>query len=161
MIYCVNVPLEQEIQFPNRCPFSDQLSPSATVQLKRTSTSMLVPFPGGSLNSYSKTAFRMPAAKKVAALAISIQIMMWLSILGSMAAPVLVMALGDGRHERYAALFIPIGLIGALGFRIARWFVLRRVGIAKPWNGFMELRFASEAFAKEFSTLNGLALVTA
>jgi len=161
MKYCVNVPLEQELQFPNRCPFSDELSPTATVQLKRTSTSMVVPLPGGFLNSYSTTGLRLPAAKKIAVLAVSFQIMIWLSILSGIAVPVLAMTTGDGRRERYAVLFIAGGLVAALGFRVARWFVLRRVGIGKPWNGFMEVKFASEAFATEFSELNHLALVGA
>lgn len=159
MKYSVHVPLEQELLFPKRCPFSDDLSPTATVQLKRTSTSIVIPLPGGFLNSYSTTSLWLPAAKKVAVLALSFEIMIWLSILGGMAMPVLAMNIGDGRYTSDAVLFIPIGLVAALGFRVARWFVLRRVGIAKPWNGFMEVKFASEAFAREFSELNRLALV--
>jgi hypothetical protein len=80
MKYCVNVPLERELQFPNRCPFSDKDSPTGTVRLKRSSTSMVIPLPGGFLNSYSTTGLRMPAAKAVAVLAVVFEIMIWVSI---------------------------------------------------------------------------------
>jgi hypothetical protein len=159
MKYCVNVPLERELQFPNRCPFSDKDSPTGTVRLKRSSTSIVIPLPGGFLNSYSTTALRLPADKAVAALAIVFESMIWLSILGGMAVDALLVTTGRSQG-RYAGLFTVGGLLAALGFRIARWFVLRRVRIGKPWNGFMEVSFASEAYAKEFSELNRLALVT-
>jgi hypothetical protein len=120
---------------------------------------MVIPLPGGFFNSYSTTAMRLPADKAVAALAIVFESMIWLSILGGMAVGGLL-GTADGPQSRYAGLFIPGGLLAALVFRIARWFVLRRVRIGKPWNGFMEVSFASEAYAKEFSELNRLALVT-
>jgi hypothetical protein len=160
MKYCVNVPVERELQFPNRCPFSDKMSPTGTVRLKRTSTSLVIPLPGGFLNSYSTTAMRLPADKAVAALAIVLESMIWVSILGGMAVDALLLATTGVGQVRYTGLFTVGGLLAALVFRIARWFVLRSVRIGKPWNGFIEMRFASEAYAKEFSELNRLALVT-
>ena len=160
MKYRVNVPLEREIQFPNRCPFSDQVSPTGTVRLKRSSTSMVIPHPGGFVNSYSTTSLLVPAGRTIAALAVGFEIMIWLSILGGMAMAVLL-ASGEGNHGRFAVLFIGGGLVAAIGFRVARWFVLRRVSIGKAWNGFMEVSFASESYAKEFSELNMLSLVPA
>jgi len=160
MKYCVNVPVERELQFPNRCPFSDKVSPTGTVRLKRSSTSIVIPLPGGFLNSYSTTALRLPADKAVAALAILLEIMIWVSILGGMAVDVLLVTTGRGRGH-YAGLFTVGGLLAALVFRIARWFMLRRVRIGNTWNGFIEMSFASEAYAKEFSELNRLALVDA
>src|SRR5258707_6926606 len=107
MKYCVNVPLEREIQFPNRCPFSDQPSPTGTVRLKRTSTSMVIPLPGGFLNSYSTTAFRVPAGRTTAALAVGFEIMIWLSILAGIAVAVL---LTNADRSRYAVVFVAGGL---------------------------------------------------
>jgi len=160
MKYRVNVPLERDLQFPNRCPFSDKTFPTATVRLKRSSTSKVLPLPGGFSNSYSTTALRLPAAKAIAMLALACEIMIWLSILGGMAIGVM-MANAEGNHGRFAVLFIGGGLVAALGFRIARWFVLRRVRIGNAWNGFLEMKFSSETYAREFSELNDLALVTA
>src|SRR5262249_15119051 len=142
MKYCVNVPLERELEFPNRCPFSDRPSPSGTVRLKRTSTSTLMPLPGGFRNSYSQTTLRIPAGRMIAALAAGFEIMMWLSILGGMAG-VALLAAANGAQGRFAVLLLPAGLVAALGFRVARWIVLRRVRIGNPWNGFIEMRFAS------------------
>ena len=159
MKYCVNVPVERELQFPNRCPFSDKDSPTGTVRLKRSSTSMVIPLPGGFWNSYSTTALRLPADKAVAVLAMVFEIMIWVSILGGLAVDFLLVTTGGG-HGRYAGLFTVGGLLAALVFRIARWFVLRRVRMGKPWNGFVEMGFASEAYAKEFSEMNRLAMVT-
>lgn len=158
MKYCVNVPVEKELQFPNRCPFSDKDSPTGTVRLKRSSTSLVIPLPGGFWNSYSTTALRLPAAKAVALLAIVFESMIWLSIRGGMAVGALL-GTSDGHQSRYAVLFIFGGLLAALVFRIARWFVLRRVRIGNAWNGFIEMSFASEAYAKEFGEINRLALV--
>jgi hypothetical protein len=76
-----------------------------------------------------------------------------------MAVDVLLVTTGGGQG-RYVGLFTVGGLLAALVFRIARWFVLRRVRIGNAWNGFIEMSFASEAYAKEFSELNRLALVT-
>jgi len=160
MKYSVNVPLEREIQFPNRCPFTDEPSPTGTVRLKRCSTSMVIPHPGGFVNSYSTTSLLLPAGRTTAMLAMSFGIMIWLSILGGMAIAVL-MAGGEGNRARFAVLFIAGGLVAAIGFRVARWFVLRGVRIGKAWNGFMEVSFASESYAKEFSELNRLSFAPA
>jgi hypothetical protein len=101
---------------------------------------------------------RLPADKAVAALAIFFESMIWLSILGGLAVDFLLVTTG-GSQSRHAGLFTVGGLLAALGFRIARWFVLRRVRIGKPWNGFIEMSFASEAYAREFSEMNNFALV--
>src|SRR5436190_3401379 len=157
MKYCVNVPLERELQFPNRCPFSDQSSPTGTVRLKRSSTSTVIPLPGAFLNKYSTTSLRVPAAKTVALLAAAFEIMIWLSILGGVAVAMLL-AGGEGHHSRFAILYIGVGLVAALAFRVARWFVRRRVRVGNAWNGFMVMSFASESYAKEFTELNRLAI---
>ena len=157
MKYSVNVPLEGEIQFPNRCPFTDEQSPTGTVRLKRCSTSMVIPHPGGFVNKYSTTSLLVPARRATAMLAASFALMIWLSILAGMAIAVLL-ASGEGNHARFAVLFIGGGLVAAIGFRVARWFLLRRVSIGKAWNGFVEVGFASESYAKEFSELNRLSL---
>jgi hypothetical protein len=102
----------------------------------------------------------MPAARKIVTLATGFEIMIWLSILGGMGAAVLL-ATNDGPGGRYAVLFVAGGLVAALGFRVARWFLLSSVRIGKAWNGFMEVSFASESYAKEFSELNRLSLVPA
>src|SRR5205823_48813 len=128
MKYSVNVPHAQELQFPNRCPFSDQVSPTGTVRLKRSSTSKVIPLPGAFLNSYSTTHLRVPAARVIAMLAVGFEMMIWLSILGGMAAAVLL-ANAEGNRSRYAVLFVAVGLVAALGCRVARWVVLRRVRI--------------------------------
>jgi len=158
MKYSVNVPVEGEIQFPNRCPFTNEPSPAGTVRLKRSSTSMVIPHPGGFVNKYSTTSLLVPARRMTAMLATGFGLMIWLSILGGMAIAVLL-AGGEGNRARFAVLFIAGGLVAAIGFRVARWFVLRRVSIGKAWNGFVEVGFASESYAKEFSELNQLALV--
>ena len=155
----MNVPVERELQFPDRCPFSDKASPTGTVRLKRTSTSIVIPLPSGFFNSYSTTAMRLPADIAVAALAIIFESMIWVSILGGLAVDWLLVTTG-GSQSRHAGLFTVGGLLAALVFRIARWFVLRRVRIGNAWNGFIEVSFASEAYAKEFSEMNRLALVT-
>lgn len=159
MKYCVNVPLERELHFPNRCPFSDRPSPSGTVRLKQTSTSRVLPHPGGFWNSYATTALRIPAGRMIAVLALGFQIMMWLSILGGMAIAALL-ATADNPQTRFAALFVAAGLLAAVGFRVARWILLRRVSIGNAWHGFVKVRFGSESYAREFSELNRLPLVS-
>lgn len=159
MNYTVNVPIGRGLAFPNRCPFSDLPSPTGTVRLKQTSTSFVIPLPGGFLNSYSRTTFNVPAARKVVALALTLEIMIWVSILGGMFIAGLV-GTSSSHYAAIAVLFLPAGLIAALGFRVARAIVLRPVRIRPPWNDFVEVRFASESYAKEFCELNRLPLAS-
>lgn len=153
----VNVPLDRELEFPNRCPFSDTPSPTGTVRLKRTSSSFVTPMPGGFRNAYTTTLLQFPAQRTIAILAVFCEIMIWLSILTAMLLAVLLVN-KDGPDARYASLFVVSGPALALGFRLARWIVLRRVRIGNAWNGFIEVHFDSATYAKEFSELNRLAL---
>jgi hypothetical protein len=154
---CVNVPLNRELEFPDRCPFSDAPSPKGTVCLKRKSTSLVMPLPGGFQNSYSATSLEIPAQRTVAVMAVGLEMAMWLSMLGGMLIAVLLVN-ADGPLARFAAFFVLGGLVAAVGCRIARWIVLRRVRIGNAWEGYVEVRFDSESYAKEFSEMNRLAL---
>jgi hypothetical protein len=100
-----------------------------------------------------------PAARKVVTLALALEILMWGSILGGMFAAGLV-GTSNSHYARIAVLFLPGGLVVALGFRIARSLVLKRVRISKAWNDFVEVRFGSESYAREFSELNHLHLAS-
>ena len=156
MSYCVNIPLEGGVAFPNRCPFSGRESPTGTIRLKTTSNSTVTPTLDGFRNSYTKTFLRIPAARPIAMLAVGLEMMIWLSILGGIAIATL---LATSEKSRFAVLFVVGGLLAAVGFRIARWIVLKGVRIGNAWNGFIPVRFASESYAKEFSELNHLPLV--
>jgi hypothetical protein len=156
MNYRVHIPLHVRVMFPNLCPFTDVPSPSSKIKLKMTSTSTVLPIPGGVLNSYSQTALTFPAAKKTARLALGFELMIWISILAGIALCAWAAERDSDRLERMAFLFVPGGLIAALAFRILRSFLLRRVRIKKPWNGFVEIIFKSERYAREFAEQNRL-----
>lgn len=158
MKYYVHVPLEKPLTFPDVCPFSETPSPTSTIRLKQTSTSSILPIPGGVLNSYSTTTMRIPASKKIAVLATTLGILIWMSMLGGMGICVWLVTLDDSKFSA-PVLFLIGGPIVALGFRILRYFVLRRVRLKNAWNGFAELHFQSESYAKEFSDINRLALI--
>lgn len=163
MKYSVHVPLGRPLQFPDQCPFSDTPSPNSTVKLIKNSTSLVLPLPGGFNNSYSKTSFCIPASRKIAVLSVVLKLMIWMSILGGVSISCWLVS-----HHSYRAsgalgiapvLFLFGGPVLAIAFRIIRYFVLRRVRIQNAWNGFVEVVFQSENYAREFSERNKLALI--
>jgi hypothetical protein len=81
----------------------------------------------------------------------------WFSLLGGMTVCVLLLNLkgSDGTLAVAALLGGPI--LAAL-FRFSRFIYLRKVRIRSAWNGFVEVRFLSENYARTFSDLNRLAL---
>lgn len=159
MSYHVHVPLGKPVAFPNVCPFSEKPSPSSRIRLGHTSTSSVLPLPGGFLNSYSSTTIEIPVSGEIARRAQILQILIWLSILGGMATCVWAISFDHSQLSRYAPVVLVGALIVALAFRILRYFVLRKVLVKGVWNGFVKVRFQSESYAKEFSELNRLALV--
>lgn len=159
MSYCVNVPLGQLLKFPKACPFSGRPDPTGVVRLKRTSTSLVLPLPGGFANSYSQTAFRLPACRRVAACAMALEILMWISLLGGVAICCWLVSQPSTGPRSAPAAFLLGGPLVALGFRFARFLVLRGVRVGNAWNGFVEVSFKSEAYAREFSELNRLGMI--
>ena len=159
MKYRVQVPLNKPLQFPDRCAFSGVAAPTSRVRLQQASTSSLIPLPGGFLNRYTNTSLPLPASRKVAVLASALGILVWLSLLAGMALCAGFMISGPDQFSARPALFLPAGLMIALGFRVARWWVLRRVRINPAWGGFVEVQFKSEDFARAFADLNRLALL--
>jgi hypothetical protein len=158
MKYCVNVPLEKRLQFPNTCPFSGAPSPNSHVRLKRSSTSLVLALPGGFYNSYSTTSLRIPSCRQIAALAVGLEAMIWLSLLGGIAMCVWLLSVESTGPRAAAALFLIGAPVAAAAFRLARYLVLRKVRLNSTWNGFAEVQFRSEAYAKEFCELNRLPL---
>jgi hypothetical protein len=157
MKYYVNVPMEESLEFPDLCPFSGKPSPSGTVRLKRTSNSFVLPIPGGVRNSYSTTRLRIPADGSIAMLALGLEISMWLCILGGVA--FVVFAASQSGPEHMGALCaMPIGLVLAALCRLARFWVLRKLRINSASDDWVELKFASETYARRFSELNRLAV---
>src|SRR5262245_4081809 len=157
MKYYVQVPLDRPIQFPDVCPFTGRPSPKGTVRLKRSSTSRVVLLPDGFHNSYRTTKFRIPASQTTAAGAMVLEALIWLSILAGAGVCVLLMN-KDGRTGSLAVAALVVGLLLALGVRFARYLFLRKVTIKNAWEGFVEVRFLSESYARRLCDLNRLAL---
>jgi len=158
MNYRIHVPEGTPLIFPNRCPFTGAPAPTGSVRLQVFSTSSVLPLPGGFLNRYSKTGLRVPAARKISLLALGSELMIWISLLGGMALSVWFMDRGTEREQSVCFLFIVGGIVAALAFRIFRACLLWGVRIKNPWNGFVDVLFKSEAFAKEFAEQNRLAI---
>ena len=158
MKYRVQVPEGMPLAFPDLCPFTDAPAPTSMVRLKVVSTNWILLLPGFVANSYTKTTIRVPAARKVAMMALGSELMIWISLLGGMGLCVWSMDQGSDHEQRFTFLFIVGGVLAALAFRIFRACILRRVRIKTPWNGFVEVLFKSETFAREFAERNRLAI---
>ena len=117
---------------------------------------MVLPLPGGLYNSYSTTTLRGPASDKIAKLALGLEIMIWVSLLGGIGICVLLLTQSPGAHDRIALLSLVASPILALGFRFCRFLVLRPVRIKPAHNGYIEMQFRSEGYARQFSDLNRL-----
>jgi hypothetical protein len=159
MKYSVQVPLGKPLQFPNLCPFTDTASPNSIIRLKQTSTSWVLPLPGLILSSNSTTSMRFPASKKVVVRSLVYQVMIWVSLLGGIGLCIAWLSADHpSKTDWVARLFLAVGLFAAGGFGVARYWILRRVRIKSAWNDFVEVRFRSERYAKEFAELNRLAI---
>jgi|GEM_PF-3495697 hypothetical protein len=156
MKYCVNIPLGEPLAFPQICPFSGDPFSSGTVRLKQTKTLMVLPLPGGIYNSYSTTTLRVPASGRIAKLALGLEIMIWISLLGGIGICVLLLTQSPGTHERTALLSLLASPFLALGFRFWRFMILRPVRIKPAQDGYTEMQFQSESYARQFSELNRL-----
>lgn len=156
MRYRVHVPAELPLKFPDQCPFTGMVSPTGSVRLRAFSTSTVLPIPGGFLNSYSKSTLRLPAARKIALTVLASELMIWISLLGGIALCGWCITYGSDAAQRFAFVFVVGGVLAALAFRIFRACVLRGVRIKPPWNGFVEILFKSETFAKAFAEQNRL-----
>lgn len=157
MKYYVQVPLNRDLRFPDSCPFSDKPSPKSTVRLKATSTSLVLPAPHGIHNEYQTTTLPIPASRETALVASVLGAGIWLSLLGGMTLCVLLLNLRENKGTLAAGALLG-GPILAAAFRFARYLYLRKVRIKTAWNGFVEVRFDSEDYARAFSDLNRLAL---
>lgn len=104
---------------------------------------------------------QIPASGKISVLAKTFEILIWVSMLGGMGLCGWMLTLDDSKVSHSAPVFCIVGgVIGAVGFRFLRYFILRRVRLKNAWNGFVELHFKSELYAREFSEINRLALIT-
>lgn len=65
----------------------------------------------------------------------------------------------NSKSSKYEPISLIGGLVFAFGFRLLRFFILRKVRLKGVWNGFAEVHFQSEAYARDFSKLNRLAVV--
>ncbi len=160
MSHDVNVPLGRPLEFPNSCPFSGVASPKSTVTLRKSSSSMIIPIPGiGLYNAYSRTSLRVPACRRIAFLAVILQLAMWFSFLGGFAVCVLLInTSGDKPIDPVPPLLTGVCL--SVFFRVARFFVLSKVRIRNAWGGFVEVRFRSKDYARHFCELNRLPLLS-
>jgi hypothetical protein len=158
MSYRVQVPEGVPLQFPDQCPFTEAHAPTGAVRLKVVSTNWILPLPGFVANSYTTTIIRVPASRKVAMMAFGSELMIWISLLGGMALCVWSMDKGSDREQSFSFLFVIGGVLAALVFRIVRACILRGVRVKTPWNGFVEVLFKSETFAREFAERNRLAI---
>jgi hypothetical protein len=120
---------------------------------------MVLPLPGLILSSNSTTSMRFPARRKVVVLSLVYQAMIWLSLLGGALLCIhWLSADHPSKMEWVSLLFLAGGVLAAIGFRVARYWVLRRVRICPAWGGFIEVKFKSESYAKAFAELNRLAI---
>jgi len=156
MKYTVHVPLGKPLQFPDLCPFTDTASPDSSIRLKKTSTSMVVPL---IVSSNTTTSICFPAQRKVAVRSMIFGAMIWVSLLGGIGICIAWLStLKASDSGKVPLLVLAGGVLAAIGFRVARYWVLRPVRIKSAWNEFVEVRFRSERYAKAFAELNRLAI---
>lgn len=159
MKYSVHVPLGKPLQFPNLCPFTDTASPNSIIRLKRTATTMVLPLPGFILSRNTTTSMCFPASRKFALRSLRLQVMIWVSLLGGIGICIAWLStLKASDSGKVPLLVLAGGVLAAIGFRVARYWVLRPVRIKSAWNEFVEVRFRSERYAKAFAELNRLAI---
>jgi hypothetical protein len=158
MKYYVQVPANLDLFFPRLCPFTGDASAFKVLRLKKVSTGMIVPIPFvGIYQSNTESRLEIPVSAKVARLALVLQIFSWLALLGGIGGTALLLV---NKVSWFPSRLQPALLVGGIALAcvlsLTRWWILRKVRIVGSWNDFVEVRFHSEEYARQFSDLNRL-----
>jgi hypothetical protein len=145
----VRILFGSRLKFPPECPFTGGKNPRHSVLVTRSENQMWLPIPfvgWFSLGKTGQTSF--PASAVVAWVASLLTFLFWLLLVGGF-------AVGFMKKDNFhAADYVLGGVAGSILIRILRWLWLRRVRIVRIGMSSLEVRFASEKYAREFSRLN-------
>jgi hypothetical protein len=145
----VRIPFGSRLEFPPECPFTGAKNPRYLVLVTRSEKQMWLPIPFIGWFSLGKTGqMRFPASAIVAWGNNFLTILYWLLLVGGFAVGILK------KDDSNSGYYMLGGVAGAVIVRMSKWFWLHRVRIVRIGMSSLEVRFASERYAKDFSRLN-------
>lgn len=153
----IRIPYGSRLKFPAICPFTGQSEPRGRIMVSYANTQLWLPIPFIGLFRLRKVGrMTFPASK---ALAWAAKIMAFLRF-GSFPAGVVVFiylakkADAQQGSDGGSYYFLIGGLVGAYFFSLAHWLLLSRARIVRIGMSGLEIRFASEQYARDFARLN-------
>jgi len=155
----VRIPYGTRMKFPEVCPFTGSSKLGGRIQITRSRTQLFLPIPFvGFFSLHKEGRIAFPAAAFIARAEKLLQLLSWLALIGGFAA---FFYLGQQSKARRSwdgrdIYFIGGGLMAFYFLKIIRWLCLSGVRIARLGMGGVEVRFASEEYAREFGRLNDL-----
>jgi len=145
----VRILFGSRLEFPPECPFTGAKNPRHSVLITRRENQMWLPIPFIGWFSLGKTGqIRFPAGAMVAWVAKLLALLFWLLLIGGFAVGFME------KDDTHAADYVLGGVAAAILVRILGWLWLHRVRIVRIGMSSLEVRFASERYAREFSRLN-------
>jgi len=145
----VRVLFGSRLEFPPECPFTGAKNPRYWILITRSETQMWLPIPFIGWFSLGKTGeLRFPASAIIAWIANLLTFLFWMLLVGGFAVGFMK------KDDTHAADYVLGGVAAAILVRVLRWLWLRRVRIVRIGMSSLEVRFASERYAREFSRRN-------
>jgi hypothetical protein len=147
------------MKFPDVCPFTGVSKLGGRIQVSGSRTQLFLPIPFVGWFSVQKAGrISFPACAVIAWGEKVLTLLSWLGLIVGFVGFFCLVQKGKAQgiwngHEDY---FIGGGLAAFYLFKIIRWLALSRVRIARVGMGGLEVRFASEQYAREFARMNDL-----
>jgi hypothetical protein len=145
------VPFGQRLHYPAVCPFTGVENPKKFVRVMRSEGQLWVPIPFVGLFSLNKAGQMMfPASTWITGMRVGSEVALWLCLVGGIGYGVF------SKEDPNASHYMFGGILSAIVMRVFQWLLLCRVRIVRIGMNSLEVRFASETYAKEFCRLNDL-----
>jgi len=147
------------MKFPELCPFTGGSKLGGRIQVTRTRTQLLLPVPFVGLFSLQKAGhITFPASAVIAIIEKLLTLLSWLALIGGFGMFFYLSkhSAAKGSWDGRDLYFIGGGLAVFYFLKIIRWLCLSRARIARVGMGGLEVRFASEPYAREFARMNDL-----
>ena len=155
----IRIPYGTRLKFPGTCPFTGQAEPRGKVLVSYANTQLWLPIPFIGLFRLRKIGrITLPASMALVWVARIVALLRFGSFPVGVVIFLCLAKKADAQQgsDSVSYYFLIGGLVAAFFFRIVQWLLLSRVRIVRIGMSGLEIRFASEEYARNFARLNDL-----
>ena len=155
----IRIPYGSRLKFPPTCPFTGRAEPRGKALISYANTQLWLPIPFIGLFRLRKVGrITFPTNAPLAWAARIAAVLRFVSFPAGVVAFICLAKKADAQQgsDGDSYYFLIGGLVAAFVFRIVQWLLLSRVRIVRIGMGGLEVRFASEQYARELARLNDL-----